>query len=131
MGAPRDDLRLLSIFHYVLAGLAAPFSLVGLLYAWLGMSFTSGNFGEGAPPPLAFGWIFVAVGLGLTVAGLAYATLLALAGRFLARRRAWTFCVVMAALSCTFFPLGTALGVFTLVTLTRPEVKALFAAPAA
>ena len=37
-----------------------------------------------------------------------------------------TFCVVVAAISCCFTPLGTVLGVFTLIVLFRPSVKALF-----
>jgi hypothetical protein len=51
---------------------------------------------------------------------------LAIAGRCLARARHWTFCVVMAAISCAFFPFGTVLGVFTIVALAKPEAKELF-----
>ena len=32
----------------------------------------------------------------------------------------------VAAISCTFTPLGTVLGVFTLIVLFRPSVKTLF-----
>ena len=34
--------------------------------------------------------------------------------------------LVVAALECLAFPLGTVLGVFTLIVLVRPEVKQLF-----
>jgi hypothetical protein len=32
----------------------------------------------------------------------------------------------VAALCCAFFPFGTVLGVFTILVLVRPSVKALF-----
>jgi hypothetical protein len=48
------------------------------------------------------------------------------AGRFLAKRKHHTFCVVMGAVECIFMPFGTVLGVFTLIVLTRESVKHLF-----
>ena len=38
----------------------------------------------------------------------------------------YTFCFVMAALACAFFPFGTILGIFTIVVLVRPGVKEMF-----
>ena len=38
------------------------------------------------------------------------------------------FCVVTAGVMCAFAPFGTVLGVFTLLVLHRPAVKAAFAA---
>lgn len=124
-----EHLRLLSIFHYVLAGLGAVFSLLPVVYMGIGFAIVSGVFEgrtpKGGPPP-EFGWIFVAIGGAMLVLGLGYVVLVAIAGRFLARRRNWTYCIVIAGLSCAFFPFGTALGVFTIITLSRPEVKAAF-----
>lgn len=124
-----SQLRLLSIFHYVLAGLSALFSLLPIIYIGVGVAMLSGAFdgreGRSAPPP-AFGWFFVAMGAVFLLMGATYVVLLALAGRFLARRRHSTFCIVVAALSCAFFPFGTVLGVFTIIVLARPDVKAAF-----
>lgn len=137
MGAPREDLRLLSIFHYVLAGLTALLSLFPLIHVTLGIAMITGALDGGAhggaratPPPALFGWLFVVMGSAFILAGLAFAAALVLAGRFLARQRHWTFCMVIAGFACTFVPFGTVLGVFTLVTLSKPEVKALFQAAA-
>ena len=47
--------------------------------------------------------------------------------RGLARQRHRTFCMVAAGLACLSVPLGTVLGVFTLVVLSRPAVAAMFA----
>ncbi len=127
---PRDDLRLLSVFHYVLAGLTGLFAVIPVLYMGLGIVFVAGVLDEGQPhpPPAFIGWIFVAIGLFLLLLALGFVVALIFAGRSLARPRHWLFCMVMAGLSCAWFPFGTALGVFTLVILSKPEVKALFSA---
>lgn len=124
----RDDLRLLSIFHYVLAGLAGLFALVPLLYVGFGAVILAGVLDEGQahPPPALLGWFVVAVGLALLVLALAFVAALVFAGWSLGRQRHWLYCMVLAGLSCAWFPFGTALGVFTLVVLSKPEVKALF-----
>jgi ABC-type Fe3+ transport system permease subunit len=126
MGAPRDDLRLLSIFHWVLAALAALFSAFPVLYIVMGVLVLQGRFDDRNPPPEFLGWMMVAMGIAFTVAGLCYAALVAYAGRCVGRTRHWTFVIVIAALSCAFFPFGTVLGVFTIIVLSKPEVKALF-----
>ena len=38
----------------------------------------------------------------------------------------YTYCLVVDAIACTFVPFGTVLGVFTIIVLVRPSVKALF-----
>ena len=129
MTTPREQLRLLSIFHYVLAGLSGLFSLLPLIYIALGLAIVTGKLpsnAKGPPMPDAFGWLFVGVGTLMMLMGITYTVLLAIAGRCLARARHWTFCVVMAAISCAFFPFGTVLGVFTIIALAKPETKALF-----
>ena len=50
-----------------------------------------------------------------------------LQGLQLRQRRRHTFCVVMAAIGCAFMPFGTVLGIFTLIVLTKPTVRSLFA----
>ena len=48
-------------------------------------------------------------------------------GKYRKHRGGWTFCLVLAIITClTGFPLGTALGIFAIVVLNRPTVKALF-----
>lgn len=50
------------------------------------------------------------------------------AGRYLTRREKYTFCLVVAAVNCANTPIGTILGVFTIVVLMRPSVKQMFEA---
>ena len=129
MAPPQNDLDLLAICHYVLAALSALLGLLPAFYVAMGFAIATGRLGDGRPPgpERLFGWLFVAFGLALILGALAYAALLVLAGRSLQQRRRRTFCLVMAAISCAFVPFGTVLGVFTIVSLSRPEVQALFA----
>jgi hypothetical protein len=48
------------------------------------------------------------------------------AGRRVARQRSRIFCMVVAAMNCTVFPFGTALGVFTLIMLSKNSVKMMY-----
>jgi hypothetical protein len=73
------------------------------------------------------GGMLIAMGSLFFVIGLVCAVLVIMAGRNLAAQRGYTFCLVIAALECLSVPIGTALGVFTIVVLQRESVKELFA----
>lgn len=75
------------------------------------------------------GVVFAVIGGIFALMGWVFAFLVFLAGRKLARHQSRTFCIVIAALCCMMVPLGTLLGVFTLVVLSRQSVQALFDAP--
>jgi uncharacterized membrane protein YhaH (DUF805 family) len=51
---------------------------------------------------------------------------IALVGHAIRKRRWWTFCFVASILMCPSFPLGTALGIFSLITLNKAETKKMF-----
>ena len=129
--ADEEHLRLLSLFHYVSGALTAFFACIPLVHVAVGLAFVlspetvSSKPPEDAPPAW-FGWIFIVIGGFFVLAGWTLAILKIVAGRCLARRRRRTFCVVVACVCCLLPPLGTILGVFTLVVLNRPSVKALF-----
>ena len=131
MTRDEEHLRLLSIFHYVLAALAGLFSLFPLIHVTIGVMMLSGRFESQnqAPDERLFGWMFIAMGSAFMAAGLAFSVCLALAGRYLSQRRHYMFCLVMAALACMFVPFGTVLGVLTIVTLQKEPVRQLFAPP--
>ena len=132
-GLPNEDeehLRQLSIFHYIYAGLQALFSFIGLLFLGFGLALTlrPDLFQGSDPPPPFLGGLFIAIGVLALVLVLGAAFCTFLAGRYLGQRRHHTFCLVMAGINCLNLPIGTALGVFTIVVLIRPTVKALFQA---
>jgi len=128
MTTDNENLRLLSVFHYVIAGLAGLFSLFPIFHIVMGALMVSGRLGDPneQAPDRVFGMLFIAMGICMLVLGLAYAVCMALAGRFLDQHRNYVFCLVMAALSCAFFPFGTVLGVFTIIVLQRDSVRTLF-----
>ncbi len=125
--ADETNLRLLSIFHYVVAGFIAFFSSLFIFYVVFGarlLAETSG--GDSTVAGFFIGTGSVAVLFGWTMAALT-----ALAGRSLTKRRRHLFCIVVASISCLWMPFGTLLGVFTLVVLSKPHVKAMFQRPEA
>ena len=132
------NLKLLSIFHYVLAGFVSLFSMIPLLYLGMGLLFSlapaifESSKGVEDAPPAILGFIFGGIGLAGTVVVLSLAVMLFLGARNLGRARRHTLCTVVAALACFFMPFGTILGVFTLLELSKREVRELFeAVPAA
>jgi len=127
-----EHLKLLAIFHYVVGGIVGMFALFPIFHLILGLVLilAPGTFqGQGGPPPPAVvGWIMVVFPAMFIAIGGALAGCVIAAGRCLARRRRYLFCVVMAAIECIFMPLGTVLGVFTIIVLMRDSVKEAFAA---
>ena len=124
-----EHLRLLAIFHFVVAGVTALFSMFPVLHLIMGLATVSGKFDDfqnNQAFPEAFGWLFVIMALVFIISGLFLAILIAIAGRSLQLRRRRVFCLVVAGLTCMMMPFGTVLGVFTIVVLMRDPVKALF-----
>lgn len=120
-------LRILSIFYYVIAGLIALISCLALIYLLLGVMFVAAPpTGSGPPPPPALGWIFIVLSIGVLLLGWSWAAALVVAGWFLGRCRHYTYCLVMGCSALLYIPLGTVLGVFTIILLIRPEMKRLF-----
>lgn len=134
---PREDdlryLQLLSIFHFVVGGMAMLCATLPIIHFTVGVGIVTGKIGGGAgpPPPPAMGWMFVLMGGGAMALGYAFAVGLFVAGWMLRRRKGYVFCLVMAGVACMFQPMGVVLGVFTIIVLIRPSVKALFGRPAA
>ncbi len=128
MTSDDEHLRLLSIFHYVVAGLAALFSFFSLFYALVGllMLYDSGHQKNGGPPPHLIGWLLIGFGCFFFLLGLAFAVCIILSGRFIKQHRRYWFSFVVACVECVFIPFGVVLGVFTIIVLSRRSVKELY-----
>jgi hypothetical protein len=130
----QDDqhLQLLSIFHYVVGGLAALFALFPVIHLAMGIGMATGAFpaesSEEAEMLRWMGGLFTCFAGAFILGFLALAGCVIAAGVFLARRVRYTFCLVAAGVECVFMPFGTVLGVFTLIVLLRDSVKAKFGA---
>ena len=130
-----QHLHILSIFHYVVGGLTALFACFPIFHLLMGLAMLTGKFGP-APdeefPFQLFGLMFTLIPAAIILTGWVLAGCIVAAGYFLSKRSRYTYCLVMAGVECIFIPFGTVLGVFTIIVLIRPEVKALFqAGPAA
>ena len=123
-----EHLRLLGLGHYITGGLAIAFAslfifhLAFLLVAAANPGMFPEAPGAHAPGPGFFATFAAVVGL-MIVAGWAFGGLTIYAGRCIARRRGRMLTFVMACLNTLFIPVGTVLGVFTLIVLSRPSVK--------
>ena len=125
-----EHLRLLCIFHYVVGALTALFALFPLIHFSVGLFFVlappHSPQQQGGPPPAIIGWFFMILGGMFFLLGEAFAACVIAAACFICSRRRYSFIFVVACLQCAFFPFGTALGVFTIVVLSRPSVKQIF-----
>jgi hypothetical protein len=131
-----EHLKLLSLFYYIMGGLTAALSLLSLPYIGIGVAVLSGEssslsdssaFDPSAPPPPeGFGWFFIGMGLVLLVLFIVLAICLICSGRYLSKRTHYQFSFVIACLICLSIPLGTILGIFTIMVLSRPSVKYLY-----
>ena len=127
MNQDEEHLRLLAIFHYVVAGLMALFACFPIIHLTVGILMLTGVLdGPSDPEMRLMGLFFVVFPGAFILVGWALAICIFLAGRNLARRQRYMFCFVMGAVMCLFTPVGTVLGVFTILVLMRPSVKELF-----
>jgi hypothetical protein len=129
MDADEEHLRLLAVFHYVLGGIRLFYACLPLLYVLIGAIMIGAPLlsrDPDAAPIAVVGVFFVAMGAVVALLGLAFGGATIFAGMCLAQRRHYTFCLVMAALNCIAVPIGTVLGVLTIVVLVRPGVQGLF-----
>lgn len=130
MNQDQEHLRLLRIFHIVIGIFYLLISFVPTIHITIGfmmaLSPDSMSNGSGEPPPAFMGWMFVAIGFFVMFMIAAIGVLNLLAARGLNTYTRRTLCLVVAALNLLNTPLGTILGVFTIVVLQRPGVIQLF-----
>lgn len=121
-----EHLKLLWIFHYVDAGMTAVISCIPFLHFFMGLALATGTFPDTDPEAKSIGIVIMVIAGIFIIAGWTLAILIAFAGRSLQTRKRYTYCLVMAGINCIFIPIGTVLGVFTIIVLSRDSVKALF-----
>jgi len=125
MSRDEEHLRLLSIFHYVVGGIAGFFACFPLIHFCIGAAMLAGAI-DGAPRFV--GVMLVMMSIFAITIGWTLAVCLIISGRMLAKRKHYMFCFIIACISCVFMPFGTVLGVFTIIVLMRESVKELFGA---
>ncbi len=127
----REHLKLLSIFHLMFAGLALlGIAFLSVHYLVMHTVFSNPEMWKSQnqpPPPKAFMDAFIWFYLFMGVLLLGALVLNLISGAFLWQRRNRIFSMVIAGLDCLQIPFGTALGVFTLLVLSRDSVRQLYA----
>jgi hypothetical protein len=125
-----DHLNLLAIFHFVGAGLG----LLGILFLLLHFTLIHAAFGDtdqwksrthGPAPAFLFDvlkWFYLVIGIWFAGTGV----LNLISGFFLWARKHRSFSLAVAGITCLHIPLGTVLGVFTIIILMRDSVRELY-----
>lgn len=127
MNKDYEHLKWLSVGFYVSAGLTALFACFPFIHLFMGIAMLAGKFEqEKNPPPPFVGWFLIGIASVFILLGFTLAICNFFAGRFLKQQTKYTFCFVIAVVNCMFAPLGTVLGIFTIIVLLRDSVKALF-----
>lgn len=131
MDRRREHVRLLAIFHFVYAGLVVLGTLVPIFWLlaaslwWPELAAEAEREGSGVPI-MATGTIALGFATFGIVLGWVWAGCLVFAARSLLVLRRYSYCLVVAGVACLGVPLGTVLGVSSLVVLNREDVRALF-----
>ena len=129
MNQDLDHLRLLAPFHRVVAILIALFGCFPLIHLTIGVALLAGGLPSDRRdlvPAAVVGGLFVGIAAFIMLLLWTLAVLVFRSARKLESQRGHTYCLVIAGLLCMFMPFGTVLGVFTLIVLVRPSVKAMF-----
>lgn len=121
-------LRLLAKAHNVIGALIFVFALFVGFQLIVSLSiFGASSQAEPMGSQLRMaGWGMALLGGAMMAIYLALAFLIGGVGWYLNRRKNYTYCIVVSALECIFVPIGTVLGILTLIVLLRPSVRELF-----
>lgn len=121
-----NTLDILGNLHYVMAILTAVFSCIPIIHFVVGIAILGSGLNGGDAASRVVGILFVIISAIIIIAGWAFAVLILIAGSRLKQRISYNFCLVIAFLECLIVPLGTVLGIFTILNLTKDPVKDLF-----
>lgn len=129
-GKDVEQLGLLAKVHYFVAAFQALIGCMPIFHFAIGawMAFSPATFGPAKdPPPAWFGGFLMAISGVFILSSWTIALGLVVVARNLARRKRYLFCLAVEAAAVVLsVPLGTVLGVLTIIVLVRPTVKAAF-----
>ncbi len=119
------NLSTVSILHYVYGGLMllGAVVLAVVFFAVGGLMQSDLVQQSNDPPPEVVTTIFQGIGTGVAVFVGIWGVLVLLSGYWISKRRNRVGSMIIAGLCCLSFPIGTALGIYTLVVLSNTEVQ--------
>jgi hypothetical protein len=129
-----EHLRLLVIFHRIMGIMTIIFSSFFILYLYFIKSFFSDpkvfsqipNAGTINIPPQELFSFFLTIASVMTFLGCTLGILTLISAQFIKYRKNRRFIIVVACINCLSIPVGTALGVFTLIVMMRNSVIRIF-----
>ena len=127
MNSPeKDTLHTLAIFHYIMAGLIALAACVPIIHLTVGLSIIAGGVAENEPGLGVAGAFFAIIAIFPILIGWGLAFFIFKSAQKLDNQTNHQTCLIASGILCIFMPLGTVLGVITLVKLQEEPVKKLF-----
>lgn len=145
MNNETGHLKLLSIFHFVLAGFFVIYLILPIVYCVMGYLMLSEGFSSemfsayGGYPSYtqemsqfmdayirAMSVFFIVFSIVWFCFGAGFIVCMVFAGVNLLKKRHYYYCMVMASIATLIPIFGTLLGVFTIINLCKPEVKNAF-----
>jgi len=123
----RSHLKLLGVFYYLFGLMALPILAILFLQGQF-LDFVSDQ-ANGAEIEESFRQLFLTIQIGIGLMVIVHLVAGFYVGNCFRRQKHHTLCIVAAVFVCLSFPLGTVLGVFSLIVLMKPEAKALFGVP--
>ncbi|MBM4235370.1 MAG: hypothetical protein FJ152_02735 [Firmicutes bacterium] len=125
-GQDEKNLDLLANLHLILGIFTALMACLPIIYLAIGIAIFIGATSGGEAAPRIVGLVFIILALVIILAGWVLAVLILIASRKMKKRESITFCVTVAFLECLIMPLGTVLGIFTILNLNKDTTKELF-----
>lgn len=124
-------LNLLGVFHFVVASIVGLLSCLPLINLFIGIPMLKDvpyalKEGEFFSQTILAPLMFILLPVGLAVVGWMFAIAIAINGYYIKSRQWLTYCLVIGGIETVFMPFGTVLGVFTIVLLTKTNIKNLF-----
>ncbi len=126
MNDPAKNLNTFRILFLIKGILTLCFSIFFILYAALGVVFSNVDEFSNGSQPFNPGYIFLIVGIVGLIFSVTLGTLALLVSKYLKEQRNHTFIFVVAIINALTGVLGILLAVFTLIEISKPEVKELF-----
>ena len=128
MNSEDHNLGIFKILYIIKGIITLAFSILPILYIFLGVFIS--QKGDMSEDESHFAGIFILlIGVVVFLFLLILGILTLLTAKYLGEKKNYDFIFVMAILNCLTGILGIILGIFTIIELTKPQVKRLFGKP--
>jgi len=130
--ADAKNLKIIAILYRVVSGFALFAALFPFLHLFMGINMINGYFQKemsgdlNSKAMLFLGIFFILFATTWIICAFTYALFMSRTAKYLTKRKKYKFCIIMAGITCAFFPLGTMLGGWTIALLNKDPIRELF-----